>query len=520
MSQENKEIIRDGDEIKEIETNETASTSQPNSRVKPMYIALGILGALVLGLILFLFLRIKESGGGQPVPAPRTVSFGESNNGGTSMTSGEQTITLEPEQIERAGIKTEVVGEQLSTESATAASTGVVQANAYRETPVISLAGGVVRQINVELGQQVNRGQTVAVIFSEDLSGAQSRYLSLLTERETARQNFDRETKLLRISPASNAELDEATAKLKTAEAELDEHHKHHERTIKLIAIGAVSREELEQATTKLRRGEAELVEARKRYERAVQIARINPAARASLEQSSVRLRNAESELSAVRQRLLLLGLSPQKIDALRFPNQISSELALTAPASGTVTARMINTGEVVEANKELLRVTDLSTVWVIAQVYEKDLGRIRQGSGASVTTAAFPDKVLRGQVAYIDPNISAETRTAQVRIEVANPGQNLKIGMYVNVAFGSLGNAENTMPVVPVSAVQNINNQQAVFVAAEQPNIFVVRFVRLAPESNGLYPVIEGITVGDRIVTEGSFLLRAEWLKLHPGGN
>lgn len=483
MSEENKETIAENGEIKENETNKTVSVNKPNFRFKPKYIALGIVGIVVLGAVIFWIFRSTETG--RPVPAPRNVSFGESTN--SAQPTGEQTITLASEQIERAGIKTELVGEQLSTESATASSTGVVQANAYRETPIISLAGGVVRQINAELGQQVNRGQTVAVIFSEDLSGAQSRYLSLLTERDTARQNFDRETKLLRISPASNAELDEAAAKLKTAEAELDEHHKHHERTIKLVAIGAVSREELEQATTKLKTGEAELVEARKRYERAVQIARINPVSRASLEQSSVRLRNAETELSAVRQRLLLLGLAPQKIDALRFPNQISSELALTAPASGTVTARKVNTGEVVEANKELLRVTDLSTVWVIAQVYEKDLGRIR---------------------------------TAQVRIEVANPGQNLKIGMYVNVAFGSLGNAENTMSVVPVSAVQNINNQQAVFVAAEQPNIFVVRFVRLAPESNGLYPVTEGITVGDRIVTEGSFLLRAEWLKLHPGGN
>lgn len=120
----------------------------------------------------------------------------------------------------------------------------------------------------------------------------------------------------------------------------------------------------------------------------------------------------------------------------------------------------------------------------------------------------------------YIDPNINPETRTAQVRIELANPGQNLKIGMYVNVAFGSLGNAENTMPAVPVSAVQNINNGQVVFVETSQPNVFLMRPVRLATETNGLYPVIEGINVGDRIVTEGSFLLRAEWLKLHPGEN
>lgn len=478
-----------------------------------------VIGALVIGLsalVIGFWLWQNRSNEGRPVPAPRNTTFGESNN--TALTE-EATITLSPEQIERAGIKIEIVGEKFSGEMLNSASTGVVQANAERETPVMSLTGGVVRQISAELGKQVNRGETLAVIFSEELSSVESRYLTLLKEVETSRQNYEREEKLVRISPASNAELDEATKKLKTAEAELDEHHKHHERITKLVAIGAASREEFEQATTKLKTAEAELDEARRRYQRAGQIAKINPTSRVSFEQAAVKLRNMESELVSVRERLRLLGLSQQKIDALRLTNQISSELALTAPVSGTVTSRSVNQGEIIEANKELLRVTDLSSVWVIAQVYENDLGKIRTGSGATVTANSSPNQVFRGQVTYIDPNINQETRTAQIRIELANPGQIFKIGMYVNVAFGSLGDAEKTMPAVPASAVQNLGNQQVVFVATDQPNIFIMRLVRLAPETNGFYPVIEGITVGDRVVTEGSFLLRAEWLKLHPSG-
>jgi cobalt-zinc-cadmium efflux system membrane fusion protein len=73
-------------------------------------------------------------------------------------------------------------------------------------------------------------------------------------------------------------------------------------------------------------------------------------------------------------------------------------------------------------------------------------------------------------------------------------------------------------VPVVPVSAVQNLNNQQVVFLATDDPNVFAMRPVRLGPEGNGFYPVLEGLTVGERIVSEGSFLLRAEWMKLHPG--
>jgi RND family efflux transporter MFP subunit len=152
-----------------------------------------------------------------------------------------------------------------------------------------------------------------------------------------------------------------------------------------------------------------------------------------------------------------------------------------------------------------------------VAQVYEKDLRKVHIGSGASITTDAYPGRVFRGQVSYVDSKVDPQTRTAQARIELANPGQQLKIGMYVNVVFASLGSARSSVPVVPVAAVQNMGNQQVVFVATSDPNVFAMRSVRLGQESNGFYPVLEGLSVGDRIVTEGSFMLRAEWLKSHP---
>ncbi|MBK7706680.1 MAG: efflux RND transporter periplasmic adaptor subunit [Acidobacteria bacterium] len=135
-------------------------------------------------------------------------------------------------------------------------------------------------------------------------------------------------------------------------------------------------------------------------------------------------------------------------------------------------------------------------------------------GSGASVTVEAFPDKLFGGRVGYIDPKLDEATRTAQVRVELANPERILKLGMYVRVAFGALGDAERTMPVVPASAVQNIGGRQIVFVATDDKSKFELRAVRLGPETNGRMTVLEGLQVGDRIVTEGSFMLRAEWQK------
>jgi RND family efflux transporter MFP subunit len=512
MSEENKKEIIEIEEA-EIENN-ALSKEPPKSSRKPMYIALSVIGAIVLGVFLVFLFRGRQ--GGEVVPVPRSVTFDENQE--TSMPTQEQTITLSPEQVERIGLKIETVGETMSSEASTVAATGVVQPNAYSETPVISLVGGVVRRVDAQLGETVGKGQTVAVVFSDELASAQSRYLSLLTEVRTARQNYERAARLVKINPVSRGELDEAQARLKTKAAELDEAQRRYNRTVKLVEIGASSREELEQDRTKLKTAEAEMEQSRQQFGRASEIAKINPLGNNELEQAAVKLRTGESELANARQRLLLLGLSDARVDALRSPSQITSEVALPAPVSGTITVRSVNQGEVVEANKELLKITNLSTVWVIAQVYEKDLGRMQAGSGASVTTDAYPGKLFRGQVTYIDPNINQETRTAQARIELENPGQIFKIGMYVNVSFGALGTGEMTVPVISSAAVQNMNDQKIVFAATDKPNVFVMKPVRLGAENNGKYVVLEGLSVGDKVVTEGSFLLRAELMKQNPG--
>ena len=418
----------------EIERTNTRRTNR--TAIVAIVAFLAIAALLILGLV---FWRSGSSGGGgRPVPAPRDISSGQPDAGAPTAPV-ETTLTLAPEMVDRAGIKIEAVGEQLGDDNtAGQVATGVVRENAYRTTPVMSLVGGIVRRVNVELGANVSRGQSLAVVFSNELAMAQSSYL--------------------------------------TARADLEEHHKHHVRTVRLLEIGAVSREELEQATTKLK--------------------------------------TAEAEVASQRQKLLLLGVSRQQVSGLRSSSQITSEVSLPAPVNGSVIARSANPGEVVEANKEILRIADLSSVWVVAQVYEKDLGRIRIGSGASITAEAYPGRIFRGQVSYVDPTLDTTTRTGQVRVELANPGQQLKIGMYVNVAFATVSGATSTTPTVARAAVQNINNQQIVFVVTNQPNVFVMRPVRLGPEVKGRYPVVEGLAVGESVVTEGSFLLRAEYLK------
>lgn len=498
----------------ENEISETAGETAGRSiSAKHIGIAAAV-AAVVIGGAAYLF---WPRAGGQAVPTPKSVTFGGDETG-PAMPAGDQTLTIPAEQVERAGIRVEPVGETMSAAAESIASTAVIQANGYRETPVISLLGGVVRRVNVELGQTVAKGQTVAVVFSDELAAAQSRYITLGTEVATSKQAYERAAKLAELNPISRGELDMAAAKLKIAEAELAEHIRHHERARKLLAIGAESRAEFEMAVTKMKTAEAEVTQARENHKRAIEVARLNPVGRGEFEMAAVKMRSAETERAAARDKLILLGLSPGRVEALRSPSQISSEIALTAPVAGTVTARNINPGMVVEPNKDLLKVTDLSTVWAVAQVYENDIGKLRQGSGASVTSDAYPGRIFRGNVAYIDPNIEPQTRTAQVRIELDNSDRSLKIGMYVNASFAAATDSGATAPTIPASAVQMIGNRQMVFAATGEPNVFALKFVRLGTESDGRFTVIEGLKAGDRIVTDGSFLLRAEWLKLHPG--
>lgn len=492
--------------------NDETDAPRPSRRIHPAMIAAIVVAGVALSLLLWYFLA-PDGESGRPVPPPRSTIDGAPAEGPIN-----ETLTLTAEQLRNAGITIEAVGEQLSTESSETSATGTVEANQYRQTPAVTLAGGVIRRVVPELGENVSAGQTVAVVFSDEFAQAQSRYIALQTEAENARRNYNRSQRLIALNAPGRSELEEAAKQRKTSEATLAEMRTRYERTTKLLRIGAASREELEQDNTKLRTAEAELEQARLRETRAARLLPISNEVRTASEEALNKLRTAEGELSAARERLILFGMSRERVNVLRSTSQIRSELSIPAPVSGTVTSRAVNVGEVVEANKEILRITDLSNVWVIAQVYERDLGRMRTGSGASISSDAFPDRIFRGTITYIDPQLDEATRTGKVRIEVANPGRELKLGMYARVAFGALRAAERTVPVVPTAAVQTIGGRPIVFVATANPNVFELRPVRLGPETEGRYHVTEGLTVEDKIVVNGSFALRAEWLKSRQG--
>jgi len=275
-----------------------------------------------------------------------------------------------------------------------------------------------------------------------------------------------------------STELAEAQTHLLNMKVELDAEHKKLKRTEELVGIGAASRQELETVQ-----------------------------ASHAIHQSHVR---------AAQQKLVLLGVSEEQIARLESSQQINSDVTVPAPIDGIVVTRMVNLGQVVAPGQPMFTVTDLSTVWVIADLFEKDFAVVRVGSRTTIATPVYPGRAYHGTVSYIDPRIDPQTRTAKVRVEVANPGVALKIGMYLDVSF--LTSAGLTVPVVPGGAVQSIGSKQVVYQPGEgDPNRFVQRTVKLGDQLGSDHRVLEGLEQGDKVVTEGSFFLRAESLRQNP---
>lgn len=274
------------------------------------------------------------------------------------------------------------------------------------------------------------------------------------------------------IAEIFSPELSEAETRYVSARAELDAHERELQRTEKLVEIGAASRQELE---------------------------------RLHAEHTS-KLTSVES----ARSRLELLGLSGSAIAGLVPGKDVGAVIAVPAPVTGVVTERMANPGVNVDSTSKMFTVVDLSTVWVVADVYEKDFSRVHVGSTARVTTKAYPDLVLPGRVSYIDPRVNPTTRTARVRIEVSNPREQLRLGMFADVRIEGAEHA--SIARIPRTAVQNVDNQTVVYlVDPRQAGRFIERVVHLGDSSGSDVDVVNGLERGDTVVSDGSFFVRAE---------
>jgi len=215
----------------------------------------------------------------------------------------------------------------------------------------------------------------------------------------------------------------------------------------------------------------------------------------------------AASLANAAKERLAQWEVPQEEISKLESTGKVITDLTFNAPASGYITEKNVLPNMYVQPDTKLYTVADLSTVWVNAQVFQPDIGKIKPGDAAQITVDAYPGKTFSGRVDQILPQVDASTRTVRVRLVLANPQLKLKPGMYVNVVLKvPLGR----QLVVPASAVLQSGTKQVVFVNRGDGNL-EPRQVMTGARVGDEFIVTKGMKPGESIVTSANFLIDSE---------
>lgn len=241
-----------------------------------------------------------------------------------------------------------------------------------------------------------------------------------------------------------------------------------------------------------------------KNYNRAKDLYAHHANAEKDVEQAESDRTQAQADLNAAEQGMKILGI---KNPSALATAPSSALIPVLAPISGEVVERLVSPGQVVQAGTtQAFTISDLSDVWVLANVYQADLAAVRSGQDVTVTTDAYPD-TFHGRISYVSPAVDPTTRTLQARIVVDNPGEKLKKDMYCTVTV-TAGVMSNVVAVPDSAILRDDNNQPFVYVATGS-NQFGRRSVETGNSQNGQTQILKGISIGERVVGDGSLFLQ-----------
>ena len=363
-----------------------------------------------------------------------------------SNTSGAANAITSPQN---SGIEVEIVTQQPLEGAITA--TGKILVTEDRTASIGPVHEGRIVKLYAGQGSVVSRGQKLADLESADIDEAEADYLKALAELENANR-----------TSAAEIKFDQAT----------------YDRTRLLVEKEITPAKNLQQA------------------EHDLDVAKANAASSIS---------SAKVAVSNARRHLLILGLKDAAIDALaKKQNLGSSVFSLTAPISGIVVERNATVGATVGSDANLFKIIDLSSVWIDANVFEKDLERVRLGQAVKVTVPAFPESTFYGKVTLVTSVVDPDTRTVKIRTEVPNRDGRLKPDMFASVEIVTA--AKRTAISIPLSAVLEDGGKQVVFVA--DGNEYKEKEVTLGLKSEDRVEITSGLNEGDKVVVKGNYLL------------
>jgi cobalt-zinc-cadmium efflux system membrane fusion protein len=380
-----------------------------------------IIAAVTLAIASGLYFLMRD-GDSKPEEKAAVEEHADEHGGGNE-------VELSEEALEAAKIEYATATERPAV--ALLRVTGTVEANQQQTQQVTPLVTGRVERVNVALGDRVRAGAPLTVVSSPQIAEMRGKLREAETRLLTAERN------LARVQKAENR------VAILSAKARLDEAEAALKRTRRLIELGAGAGKDLIAAETAHKTAKAE-------YD-----FQSNISLNKELAESRAEVDTARVDARHIRDALSAMGVPVPEGSRDTQRNNISL-VTLRSPVSGTVIERMVNAGAGVEVGRPLFTVANISTLRVIANVPEAQVGSLRVGTPAEVRGAALGEEVISGRVAYIDPVLNEDTRTARVRVEVTNPRERLKVGMFVEVGFeaGTRGQemaAENEL-VIPAA--------------------------------------------------------------------
>src|SRR6266705_7015241 len=362
--------------------------------------------------------------------------------------SSQQTNAATPESAQAHAIETEMIA--LQPIAGAILATGKILVTEDRVANIGPVHGGRLVRLYAGQGANVKKGQKLADLESADIDQAEADYLKALADYENARRT--------------------SVAEVKLAQATYDRTRMLYEKTIT--------------AGKNLQTAEHDL-----------------EVAKASAESS---VNGTKAALTAARRHLLILGLKDSAIDSLVTKPDLAAVFSLNSPIDGVVVERNASIGASVGTDANLFKIINISRVWVDANVFEKDLQRVRLGQQVKLTVPAFPGASFSGRVILVNSIVDPETRTVKVRTEVANPDGRLKPDMFANVEI--ITDVNRAAISIPKSAVLNDEGKTVVFVA--DGNGYKKREVHVGIQNGDQVEIVEGLNAGDKVVVKGNYLL------------
>jgi len=275
--------------------------------------------------------------------------------------------------------------------------------------------------------------------------------------------------------------------------------------------LAGIDSQELGEAQSTYLKAKVALKVATMSYERAKKILEGKAISSGEFQRREGEFLSASADAKAAEDRLHLFGMTDKEISSMEEMHGVNSKAGIYSPIAGTVIERHLTLGEIVEPANTLFVIADLSKLWVLADVMEKDIPIVKKGQTVVLSVLAYPEKVFTGTVSHISETIDSATRAVKVRAEVDNPDGLLKPEMFVTVKIRNT-EKENVL-AIPETAIQQEGGKKIVFVA-KNDYTFEKREVSVGPSMSGFHQVLDGVKEGERIVVKGGFILKSETMK------